>query len=235
MIDTDDAHPTHPSLINGSDIRGYALVFLSRFHPPWKFRGGRNPRGRSFGVETSRDAPRAEDGDLRSYKSRAQKRRCSDRDCSPIKCIRNGLRWWIYVSVADDGNWLLKFHDNRGKFYSLFVLVRFSRLRNGSSILHSRPWERDWMDGFMRTSLQMDRRIHRIIWNAYFRHGAEIKLPVLLKSDFSPTFPFNLDLHNYRHVKLIKKMKHWKKWTLRFNKSNLVILMKNSERTGKLK
>jgi len=44
-----------------------------------------------------------------------------------------------YVSVVGNGNWLLKFRDNRGKFYSLFVLVRFSRLRNGSSILHSRP------------------------------------------------------------------------------------------------
>lgn len=42
--------------------------------------------------------------------------------------------------------------------------------------------------------------IPRIIWSACFRHDTEIKLSMLLKSDFRATYLFIIDIYNYRHI-----------------------------------
>lgn len=90
MIDADDAHPTHSSFPNGR-YRGY--TFASFFLPFLSLSLFGNSVMEEIAREkfqrVSRDVPRAEDGDLRSYKSSASaEQRSSGRDCSPIKCIR---------------------------------------------------------------------------------------------------------------------------------------------------
>lgn len=134
----------------------FSLFFSSKVSSQRK-----KSRGKSFGV--SRDAPRAKDiaGDPRSYKSsRARaERRCSGRNCSPIKCIRTvsgvGIRVGrrrrklaIEIPAIIEGS----------SIPCLFWYVSVDSEMVHLSCIPDR--ERDWMDGFMRTSLQMDWRFY---------------------------------------------------------------------------
>lgn len=108
---------------------------------------------------TYRDAPRANDvaGDSQSYKSRPWSDAVFRRDCSSIKCIRivSGVGIGVGRRQPETGYWNPAIIEGSSM---LFVLVRFSRRRNGSSIPHSPAvreitWIALW--GFCPT---MDRR-----------------------------------------------------------------------------
>lgn len=148
-------------------------------------------------------APRAEDGDLRSYKSRAWS------DAVPTGIVRrsnalgtvSGGGYTCRSPTTETGYW------NSTIIEGSSILCLFWYVSVDSEMVHLScipGRERDWMDGFMRTSLQMNRRIHVYFGMLVFDMARKIKLPVLLKSDFFATFPFTLELYNYRHVKYLK-------------------------------
>ncbi|EGI67154.1 hypothetical protein G5I_04310 [Acromyrmex echinatior] len=154
MIDADDAHPTHSSFPNGR-YRGYTFAFFLIPFLSLSLIGNSTMEeiAREKFQRVSRDAPRAEDvvGDLRSYKSSASaEQRSSGRDCSPIKCIRTVSGVGIRVGRRQR-KWLLKFRDNRGKFYSLFVLE--DRKKKKERAIHGfsvDPFADDCIDGNSR-------------------------------------------------------------------------------------
>lgn len=121
MIDADEAHPTHSSFPNGR-YRGYTFARVFQSSPfslslSLKVRDGRNREGK---VSAYRETSRVQKTSS-VIPDPINRRASAKRDTVPTGIVRrsNALRRspvLEYVSVANDGNWLLKFRDNRGKF-----------------------------------------------------------------------------------------------------------------------
>lgn len=140
MIDADDASvPANPSC-RTSDVARSSQ----------KIRDGKRNRGGQVGIDTrcvmTRWRHRQRVNFCKSFAARAHEISVVT---APIKCIRMIFRAEIHrcQSPEETGYWNSVIIERSS---TLFVLVRFSRLRNGFGLSpHSRPWER--RSGFMGT------------------------------------------------------------------------------------
>ncbi|TGZ37658.1 hypothetical protein DBV15_03353 [Temnothorax longispinosus] len=131
MIDADDAHPAHSSFLNDSRRKKIAREKVSAYRETRRVQKTSSVIPDPINRESARS------------------------DAVPGRSP--GVK--IRVGRPGDGNWLLKFHDNRGKFYSLFVLATTALVANE---------RREIADGSLSSAGYEGRQNRRVVRGRHF-------------------------------------------------------------------